>query len=128
MVVKASMVPSIPSNKGFQGFLYAMFTFMLVNVTWVFFRSNSFGRAGEMLNSMFGGVGKADPLLSTLAMIKIAVIITGMLIFHWFMRDRRVTELIYRLPWWLTGLVWSAIVILLILSQETSNSFIYFQF
>ncbi len=128
LVVKASIVPAIAENRRFQGFLYAMFTFLLVNVTWVFFRSNSFGRAGQMLVSMFGGVGKADPLLSTLAMIKIAVIITGMLIVHWLMRDRRITDLIYRFPWWLTGLVWSAIVILLILSQETSNSFIYFQF
>jgi len=37
-------------------------------------------------------------------------------------------DVVHRLPWWVTGLVWSSMVILLILSQESSSSFIYFQF
>jgi hypothetical protein len=34
----------------------------------------------------------------------------------------------YRLPGWLTGLIWAAMVLLLVFSQESSGSFIYFQF
>jgi alginate O-acetyltransferase complex protein AlgI len=110
------------------GWPYALLTFFLINLTWVFFRSPTFSNAGNILGSMFGMVEKARPLLTTLAMIKIMVIITAMLILHWLLRNSRVLDLAHRLPWWLTGLVWSSMVILLILSQESSSSFIYFQF
>ncbi|UEG50774.1 hypothetical protein LK994_04710 [Ferruginibacter lapsinanis] len=33
-----------------------------------------------------------------------------------------------KMPWWLLGIVWSVLLMLLILSQESSSSFIYFQF
>jgi len=68
------------------------------------------------------------PLLTTMAMIKIAVIISVMLIVHWSMRKTRILDVANRLPWWLTGLLWASMLILLILSQESSSSFIYFQF
>ena len=107
---------------------YALFTFFLVNITWVFFRSPTFSGAGDLLSSMFGMTATAQPLLTTMAMIKIAVIIAAMLIFHWLLRNTEILPLANRLPWWLTGLVWSSMLILLILSQASSSSFIYFQF
>lgn len=119
-----------PSAKLSQwsGWPYALFTFFLVNVTWVFFRASTFGGAGKLLGAMFGAIHGGIPLLTTLAMIKIAVIISVMLVIHWLLRNTRVLDLAYRLPWWLTGLVWGSMVVLLILSQESSSSFIYFQF
>ena len=107
---------------------YALLTFLLVVVTWVFFRASTFGGAGRLLGSMFGFIHGGAPLLSTLTMVKIAVIITGMLVSQWLLRHSRILEVAHRLPWWLTGLFWSAIVILLVLSQASSSSFIYFQF
>ncbi len=80
-----------------SGWFYALLTFFLVNITWVFFRSPTFGGA-------------------------------AMLILQWVLRDSKVLDLANRLPWWLTGTIWSLMVILLILSQESSSSFIYFQF
>jgi hypothetical protein len=68
------------------------------------------------------------PLLSSLAILKVAVVIAGMLIVHWVLRNTRVIDAAYKLPWWITGTVWSAMLILLILSQESSSTFIYFQF
>jgi len=106
----------------------ALLTFFLVMLTWVFFRSSTFSGAGKILGSMFGMVRGATPLLTGLAMLKIGVIIVVMLVLHWCLRNSRVLDLAHRLPWWLTGIVWSAMVILLILSQESSSSFIYFQF
>jgi D-alanyl-lipoteichoic acid acyltransferase DltB (MBOAT superfamily) len=111
-----------------SGWFYALFTFFLVNLTWVFFRASTFGGAGKILGSMFGMVHNGIPLLTSLAMVKIGVIIAGMLILHWLLRNSRVLDLAQKLPWWLTGIVWSGMVILLILSQESSSSFIYFQF
>lgn len=128
VIIKASLAPALPVNRKFSGFLYALFTFFLVNITWVFFRSPTFAGAGQLLGSLFGRVHGAAPLLTTLAIIKITAIITGMLAIHWLMRNTRVLDMVYRLPWWLTGMIWSVIVILLILSQESSSSFIYFQF
>ena len=109
-------------------FIMALFTFFLVNVTWVFFRSPDFPSAGRMLSSMFGRVHNGATLLDTLSIIKVAVIITLMVITHWFMRNRRVLGVASRTPWWLLGIVWSVMLLLIILSQESSSSFIYFQF
>jgi alginate O-acetyltransferase complex protein AlgI len=121
------LAPEPPAPR-WTGWPYALFTFFLVNVTWVFFRASTFGGAGRILGAMFGAVHGGRPLLTTLAMLKIGVIISVMLIIHWLLRNTRVLDLVYRLPWWLTGLVWTSMVLLLILSQESSSSFIYFQF
>jgi D-alanyl-lipoteichoic acid acyltransferase DltB (MBOAT superfamily) len=111
-----------------NGWVYALLTFFLVNITWVFFRSPTFSGAGNMLQSMFGMVQGATPLLTTIAVIKVAVIVAAMLVAHWLMRNTSILDVIRRLPWWVTGLSWSLMLILLILSQESSSSFIYFQF
>ena len=109
-------------------FIYALFTFFLVNVTWVFFRAPDFRSAWRMLAAMFGGVHNGAVLLSNLNVLKISVIIVCMLGAHWYMRNRRVLGVAEKLPWWILGLIWSVMLVLLILSQESSSSFIYFQF
>ena len=111
-----------------SNFIYALFTFFLVNVTWVFFRAPDFTSAWRMLSAMFGGVHNGAVLLSNLSIIKVCVITVCMLGTHWYMRNRRVLGVADKMPWWLVGIVWSILLILLILSQESSSSFIYFQF
>ncbi|MGI8583540.1 MAG: MBOAT family O-acyltransferase [Chitinophagaceae bacterium] len=122
------MAPRFLRKVQSSNFLLALFTFFLVNVTWVFFRAPDFTSAWRMLTSMFSNVPKGAVLLSNLTIIKVSVIVVGMVIFHWFMRNTRVLTVANKLPWWLLGLIWSAMLILLILSQESSSSFIYFQF
>jgi alginate O-acetyltransferase complex protein AlgI len=121
-------VPEIFKRKNFSNFMLALFTFFLINVTWVFFRSPDFTSAWRLLTSMFSAVPHGAVLLSTLSMIKITIIIIGLIVFHWLMRDTRVLIVAEKMPWWLLGLIWSVILLLLILSQESSSSFIYFQF
>lgn len=128
VVAKASMVSAITGNKKFAGFFYALLTFFLVNVTWVFFRSSTFSKAWDMLKSMSGQVQGGAALLTTLAIIKVAVIVTLMIIIHWLMRDRRVLDIAHKMSWWLLGIIWAVILLLLIFSQESGSSFIYFQF
>jgi alginate O-acetyltransferase complex protein AlgI len=77
---------------------------------------------------MFGFAVKAEPMLTTLAIIKVSVIVIIMLISHWLMRNKKVLEVAYKIPWWLLGIIWSVLLLLLIWSQESSSSFIYFQF
>ncbi|HUS00403.1 MAG TPA: MBOAT family O-acyltransferase [Chitinophagaceae bacterium] len=128
VLVKASLAPAIMANKTVKNFFLALLTFFLINVTWVFFRSATFTQSWEMLKSMFGQTNDGVALLSTLAIIKIGVIITLMVVVHWLMRDTRLLIVASKLPWWLTAIIWSVIVLLIIISQESSSSFIYFQF
>ena len=115
-------------NNHWSGFFYALLTFMLVNITWVFFRSHTFGRSWQMLESMFGIATDGKPLLTTLAIVKVAVIIPFIVLFHWFMRNTKVLDVAHKLSWWSLGIVWSALILLLIWAQESGSSFIYFQF
>jgi len=111
-----------------SNFLLALITFFFINVTWVFFRAPDFTSAWRMLSSMFSNVPNGATLLSTLAIIKVSVIVTCMVGFHWMMRNTKVLTVANKMKWWQIGLVWAAMLILLILSQESTSSFIYFQF
>ncbi|MEO8406088.1 MAG: MBOAT family O-acyltransferase [Chitinophagaceae bacterium] len=108
--------------------LYALFTFMMINITWVFFRASSFSQAGHMLESMFGFVQDGRPLLATLSIIKVAIIIPIMLLFHWLMRNTSVLRVAHKMSWIGLGLVWAVLVLFIVFAQESGNSFIYFQF
>ncbi|HKH61419.1 MAG TPA: MBOAT family O-acyltransferase [Flavitalea sp.] len=128
VIKKASIIPEFAVNKKLTGFMYALFTFFLVNVTWVFFRSADFSQAWQLLGSMFGQVKGATALLTTLAVIKITVIISLMVIVHWLMRNRRVLDVVRKMHWGALGVIWAVMILLIIWSQESSSSFIYFQF
>lgn len=118
---------ALPGN-AWASFCYALLTFMLVNITWVFFRSATFEKAWQMLVSMFGMAAEGKAQLTTLALLKVAVVIPAMLVAHWLMRNTKVLEVAYRLSWWGLGIVWSVMILMLIWAQESSSSFIYFQF
>jgi alginate O-acetyltransferase complex protein AlgI len=118
---------SLSAKKTFAGLLYALFTFFLVNITWVFFRATSFTSAWDIFKSMFG-MNNGEPLLTTLSIVKVTVVIILMLVFHWLMRNSKVLDVAAKMPWWLLAIVWSVLLLLLIWSQESSGSFIYFQF
>lgn len=125
---KSSAEEKQRENKQWLGFLYAFFTFMLVNITWVFFRSESFGKAWQILESMFGLSPDGKMILTTMAIVKVAIVIPSILIFHWIMRNRKVIEVAYKMKWWSLGLVWSLLILMLIWAQESGSAFIYFQF
>ncbi|MBL0356279.1 MAG: MBOAT family protein [Chitinophagaceae bacterium] len=118
---------SLSAKKTFMGLLYALFTFFLINITWVFFRADGFTKAWSIFKSMFG-MHTGEPVLTTLAIIKVAVIIPVMLVIQWLMRNTKVIDTAYKMPWWLLAIIWSVLLLLLIWSQESSSSFIYFQF
>ena len=108
-------------------FCYAMLTFMLVNITWVFFRSKTFVGSWALLQSMFG-MADGKPLLTTLAILKVAIIIPIIVLFHWFLRNTKVLDVAYKLSWVWLSIIWSGMLLLLIWAQESGSSFIYFQF
>lgn len=119
---------AILRNKHLSNLALAMMTFFFINVTWVFFRSPDFTSAWRMLNSMFSPIKSGTPLLSTLAIIEVCIITFLMVLAHWLMKDTKVLTVAEKLPWWLLGIAWSIMILLIIWSQESSSSFIYFQF
>ena len=122
------VIPKEFKSKTTGNFMLAMVTFFFINVTWVFFRAPDFTSAWQLLTSMFSTAPKAENLLTTLSIIKVSVIIFFLVAFHWMMRNTRVLTVAEKMPWWLLGIIWSFLLLLLIWSQESSSSFIYFQF
>jgi D-alanyl-lipoteichoic acid acyltransferase DltB (MBOAT superfamily) len=128
VIATASFGPPLVGKQS-ASFIYALLTFLLICITWVFFRSPTFTGAWRLLHSMFGQAPPSGPpLLETIVIIKVMVVIGLMLIFHWVMRNTTVLKRTAKMPWWQVGIVWSVMLILIILSQGTSKAFIYFQF
>ena len=61
-------------------------------------------------------------------MIKVAVIVSGILVVQWLMRNRTLEDLVSRAPWWATGAVLAAMLFAVIVTQGSGDAFIYFQF
>ena len=66
---------------GAQAFLWIV-TFFLINITWVFFRAADFSSAGLIIASMLGFAGPGAQILTTLNMLKVAVVITALVSVH----------------------------------------------
>lgn len=128
VVEKASLAPGFLKTSTFNNFLLAMFTFFLINVTWVFFRATDFSTAWRMLASMFGQTKQGVPLLPTIDIIKVCGVITVMVLLHWVMRNTSVLQVSQKIKWWAVAGVWAVLLIALIISQKSGDSFIYFQF
>ena len=128
VVAQGVTAGEVMRHKNLSGFLMALFTFFLVNVTWVFFRAPDFTSAWRMLRSMFGQVNQGATILTNLAIIKVVVIMVLLVLAHWLMRNTRTLVIANKMPWWLLGTIWSLMLLMLIWSQESSSSFIYFQF
>lgn len=109
-------------------FLKAIGTFLLINITWVFFRAHSFHDAWQILRSMFDFSFKGKPLLQNIDILKVGIVTFLMLIFHWLFRNTKILTETEKWPWWATSFVWTFILGMIYLSQESTSSFIYFQF
>lgn len=128
VVVQGYMAPRFLKKVKSSNFHLALLTFFLVNVTWVFFRSEDFSTAWRLLTSMFRFSGGGEVVLTTLAILKVSIITVMLVACHWMMRNTRVLTEASKQRWWVLGTVWGAMIILLMLSQQSSSSFIYFQF
>ncbi|HEY4937078.1 MAG TPA: MBOAT family O-acyltransferase, partial [Puia sp.] len=120
--VEGYFPPEINHPKNVSNFILALGTFFLVNVTWVFFRSADFTSAWRMLHSMFINNHKNTAVLTTLEIFKVGIIIPLLVIAHWLMRNTQALTVAGKMPWWLLGLVWSAMIILIMLSQNASSA------
>lgn len=124
------MVPNqLNTNSFFSiNFLKAIGTFLLINITWVFFRAHSFHDAWQILRSMFDFSFKGKPILQNIDILKVGVVTFLMVIFHWLFRNTKILTETNKWYWWATSFVWAFMLVMIYLSQESTSSFIYFQF
>jgi len=105
-----------------------LLTYALVNLTWVFFRAKTFGKAWLVLNGMFGLNATAKPILTTYYLLCVAVIIGGLVVTHWYMRARTLEAVIARAHPAAIASVWALLAFSIVIAQGSGSAFIYFQF
>ena len=109
-------------------FVLGLLTYALVNITWVFFRAHSFGKAWDVLGGMFGAHGEAKPILATADLVMTATIVLGLVFAHWQMRERTLESAIARVPAMVLSVGWALMAFAIVIAQGAGNAFIYFQF
>jgi alginate O-acetyltransferase complex protein AlgI len=130
LAVERSLRARFPGYRpGPVGFvLLGLLTYMLVNVTWVFFRAKTFGKAWAVLRGMAGENGAPAPILPTFSLIIVAAIVGSLVITHWLMRSRTLESVVARMPAVAVASVWALMAFAIIIAQGTGSAFIYFQF
>jgi alginate O-acetyltransferase complex protein AlgI len=103
-------------------------TYAAVCVAWVFFRASDFTIASRMLGGMFGQHPQGDAILTTRELLQIGCVTAGLIAMHWAMRDNTFETAVMRLPPWTIAAIGSAMICAIIVTQGSSNAFIYFQF
>ncbi|MEO5721952.1 MAG: MBOAT family O-acyltransferase, partial [Chthoniobacterales bacterium] len=106
----------------------ALFTYFLINLTWVFFRAQDFTTARRLLTSMLLLDRSGAPLLSSWFIISTVGVIATMLAVHWRMRQQTLHEEVQRWPAVAVGLAWGVMLWMIVTTQGGGNAFIYFQF
>ena len=105
-----------------------LLTYLLVTLTWVFFRAKNFGIAWQVLRGMLGFNGDAKPILPTVFIASVATVVPLLVAVHWYMREHTLESALARVPASLITLAWGVMIYLIVISQGTGNAFIYFQF
>jgi alginate O-acetyltransferase complex protein AlgI len=105
-----------------------LLTYFCILLTWVLFRAQTFPNAGRMYSSLFGFVQEPIMVLSTLDMVKVLLVISGLLVSHWFLKNTTIETAVNKTPSWLIVALWVGMLFSVILSQGGSDAFIYFQF
>jgi alginate O-acetyltransferase complex protein AlgI len=103
-------------------------TYAAVCVAWVFFRAPDFTIASRMLGGMFGQHPTGDAILTTRELLQIGSVTLGVIVMHWAMRDNTFETAVMQLPHWAIIAIGAAMACAVILTQGSSNAFIYFQF
>ncbi len=106
----------------------AVSTYVMVNITWVFFRAQDFPTAWRMLKSMLGIETGTHKAVSGADATIVAVVIAVMWLVHWSMRDRALENVVARAPVWFVSAVWASMLAAIVMTQGSGNAFIYFQF
>ncbi|HET7780246.1 MAG TPA: MBOAT family O-acyltransferase, partial [Rudaea sp.] len=105
-----------------------LLTYTLINLTWVFFRAKTFGKAWDVLRGMLGLNAEAKPILTTYFIVSVAFIVGSIVLAHWIMRGRTLESVVSRASPFAISVVWALMAFAIVIAQGSGNAFIYFQF
>jgi len=109
--------------------LAALGTFLLVCITWVFFRARTFDKAFSMIGSMLGRYpANQGELMTQPQMIIVGCVTVAMLYIHWQMRNTTLEAAANKTPWWLRATLLAIMIVAIVMSPGEDRAFIYFQF
>jgi alginate O-acetyltransferase complex protein AlgI len=106
----------------------AALTYLLVDITWVFFRAKDFSTAWQVLRGMSGFNASAKPILPTVFIVSTGIAVTGIVASHGYMRDRTLESVVARVPAAMLAGILGLMAFAIVISQGSGNAFIYFQF
>lgn len=105
-----------------------LLTYALVNLTWVFFRADSFAEAWSLLRGMFGFNAGAAPILSTALLAPALAIVACLLAAHWWMRLRTLASVVGNARPAVLSSACALMLFAVVVTQGSGDAFIYFQF
>jgi len=103
-------------------------TFVIVTVTWAFFRAKTELIAFSVLKGMIGLNPVAKPLVTGIYIISTILIVSGIVAAHWVMRDRTLEAVVAKVHPAIVTIVLALMATAVIIEHGTGNAFIYFQF
>ncbi len=116
----------------FAQVLMALLTFLLVCITWVFFRADHLSDAWRMALSMFG-FGKASKSFYELGVDtgeirSVLLVMLALFVMHWKLRNSSLEGAAEKIPLWARSVVLAGLLWFIVIVQGDNRAFIYFQF
>jgi len=109
-------------------FVIGLLTFVVVSMTWVFFRAGDMATATTLLATMTVPT-EMGSLVFAEQLPVVTLVLLGLVGWHWTIRDSNLELAFERLPRWSRALVIGAVLISIIYSGGgAQHAFIYFQF
>ena len=81
-----------------------------------------------ILGAMAGKIPVGEAILSGREILQVVLVIFGLWLVQWRLRDTSLEAALARRPAWLVGAIWTLMLGAIILTQGSGNAFIYFQF
>lgn len=104
-------------------------TFLMVCITWIFFRAPTFARSSEIVAAAFGhSDGTVGQLISSFEMSIAFGVTAVMLVTHWLLRSKPLEVVYGEFPLWVRTTLVLAMILLIFMSPGEDRAFIYFQF
>jgi len=124
--VQAPLRRRFGSQGAFPRVILYLGTFLVVSVTYVFFRAESIRDAYQFLGAMFAG--GAGELVDQAHIAIVAVVVGCTAITQILLRDSDLESFVTRLPLWSRSAALAVMICSLVLAPGDDRAFIYFQF
>lgn len=115
-------------NNGALIFLLTVLTFLATTLTAGFFRAPGLRHALTMYQSIFTGRAAQIEIYYPYEAVFAGIVIIGIFLFHWLMRDSSLEELAGKMHWSIFSFIIALMLIVIILNPGGSRAFVYFQF